>query len=122
MVVVVVAELSRSRVKLDGNCRDVGGGSLRPAFGDGPNDGPRDVGLPRAAPLHLRLITMPTISVKKYALFEALGQQYTTEEFDELCFEFGNAIPPPQFCLANERRQVLNSTKMCAARCDRRET
>ncbi|CCX32535.1 hypothetical protein FPQ18DRAFT_376621 [Pyronema domesticum] len=32
---------------------------------------------------------MPTISVDKYALFEALGQKYTTEEFDELCFEFG---------------------------------
>ncbi|CAI7652955.1 unnamed protein product [Penicillium pancosmium] len=32
---------------------------------------------------------MPTISVDKAALFEALGQTYTTEEFDELCFEFG---------------------------------
>ncbi|KAI5804341.1 hypothetical protein EDC01DRAFT_611135 [Geopyxis carbonaria] len=32
---------------------------------------------------------MPTIAVDKYGLYEALGQQYTTEEFDELCFEFG---------------------------------
>ncbi|RAL09997.1 phenylalanine--tRNA ligase subunit beta [Aspergillus homomorphus CBS 101889] len=32
---------------------------------------------------------MPTISVDKAALFEALGRDYTTEEFDELCFEFG---------------------------------
>lgn len=32
---------------------------------------------------------MPTISVDKYRLFEALGQQYTTEEFDQLCFDFG---------------------------------
>lgn len=32
---------------------------------------------------------MPTIAVDKAALFEALGQEYTTEEFDELCFEFG---------------------------------
>ncbi|EEP77183.1 phenylalanyl-tRNA synthetase, beta subunit [Uncinocarpus reesii 1704] len=32
---------------------------------------------------------MPTISVDKAALFKALGQEYTTEEFDELCFEFG---------------------------------
>ncbi|MCJ1255358.1 phenylalanine--tRNA ligase subunit beta [Lignoscripta atroalba] len=32
---------------------------------------------------------MPTIAVDKTALFEALGQEYTTEEFDELCFEFG---------------------------------
>ncbi|MCJ1469648.1 phenylalanine--tRNA ligase subunit beta, partial [Pseudocyphellaria aurata] len=32
---------------------------------------------------------MPTIAVDKAALFKALGHEYTTEEFDELCFEFG---------------------------------
>ncbi|PKX94713.1 phenylalanine--tRNA ligase subunit beta [Aspergillus novofumigatus IBT 16806] len=32
---------------------------------------------------------MPTISVDKAALFKELGREYTTEEFDELCFEFG---------------------------------
>ncbi|KAF3491656.1 uncharacterized protein GIQ15_01173 [Arthroderma uncinatum] len=32
---------------------------------------------------------MPTIAVDKTALFKALGQEYTTEQFDELCFEFG---------------------------------
>ena len=32
---------------------------------------------------------MPTIAVDKERLFEALGREYTTEEFDELCFEFG---------------------------------
>ncbi|KAL2848634.1 hypothetical protein BJX68DRAFT_238344 [Aspergillus pseudodeflectus] len=32
---------------------------------------------------------MPTISVDKAALFKELGRDYTTEEFDELCFEFG---------------------------------
>ncbi|KAI4205329.1 MAG: hypothetical protein LQ346_001477 [Caloplaca aetnensis] len=32
---------------------------------------------------------MPTISVDKAGLFKALGQDYTTEEFDELCFDFG---------------------------------
>uniref|UniRef100_A0A8C6ZU85 Phenylalanine--tRNA ligase beta subunit n=1 Tax=Nothoprocta perdicaria TaxID=30464 RepID=A0A8C6ZU85_NOTPE len=32
---------------------------------------------------------MPTVSVKRDALFEALGRTYTDEEFDELCFEFG---------------------------------
>ena len=37
----------------------------------------------------LQLPNMPTISVDKAALFEALGRSYTTEEFDELCFEFG---------------------------------
>lgn len=32
---------------------------------------------------------MPTISVDKAALFQALGRDYTTDEFDELCFDFG---------------------------------
>ena len=32
---------------------------------------------------------MPTIAVGKAELFKALGREYTTEEFDELCFEFG---------------------------------
>ena len=33
--------------------------------------------------------TMPTIAVDKEVLFKALGKDYTTEEFDELCFEYG---------------------------------
>ncbi|KAF2729629.1 phenylalanyl-tRNA synthetase beta chain [Polyplosphaeria fusca] len=32
---------------------------------------------------------MPTISVGKAELFKALEREYTTEEFDELCFDFG---------------------------------
>ncbi|WFD36899.1 phenylalanine--tRNA ligase [Malassezia cuniculi] len=32
---------------------------------------------------------MPTVSVDKALLFEGLGKTYTTEEFDELCFQFG---------------------------------
>ncbi|OQO03376.1 hypothetical protein B0A48_11634 [Cryoendolithus antarcticus] len=32
---------------------------------------------------------MPTISVDKHALYKALGKEYTRDEFDELCFEFG---------------------------------
>ncbi|KAF2267830.1 phenylalanyl-tRNA synthetase beta chain [Lojkania enalia] len=32
---------------------------------------------------------MPTIAVDKAALFEELGADYTTEEFEDLCFEFG---------------------------------
>ncbi|KAG9244135.1 hypothetical protein BJ878DRAFT_542595 [Calycina marina] len=32
---------------------------------------------------------MPTISVGKAELYKVLGQEYTTEEFEELCFEFG---------------------------------
>ncbi|XP_023674576.2 phenylalanine--tRNA ligase beta subunit [Paramormyrops kingsleyae] len=32
---------------------------------------------------------MPTVSVKRDLLFRALDKEYTDEEFDELCFEFG---------------------------------
>jgi len=32
---------------------------------------------------------MPTVSVKRDELFEALGKKYTDEEFDELCFQYG---------------------------------
>jgi len=32
---------------------------------------------------------MPTVSLKRRLLFQALGRSYTEEEFDELCFEFG---------------------------------
>lgn len=32
---------------------------------------------------------MPTIGIKRDLLYEALGQTYSEEEFDELCFEFG---------------------------------
>ncbi|KAK6534188.1 phenylalanine--tRNA ligase subunit beta [Arthrobotrys megalospora] len=32
---------------------------------------------------------MPTIAVNKADLFKSLGREYTTQEFDELCFEFG---------------------------------
>ena len=39
---------------------------------------------------------MPTISVDKAALFKELEREYTTEEFDELCFDFGIAPCPPE--------------------------
>lgn len=32
---------------------------------------------------------MPTISVKRDALFSALGKSYTDDEFQDICFEFG---------------------------------
>lgn len=32
---------------------------------------------------------MPTISIKRDLLFEALGKTYTEEEFDQLCFDYG---------------------------------
>ena len=32
---------------------------------------------------------MPTVGLKRELLFSALGQTFTEEQFDELCFEFG---------------------------------
>ena len=32
---------------------------------------------------------MPTVGLKRDLLFEALGQTFTEQQFDELCFEFG---------------------------------
>ncbi|OJK02822.1 hypothetical protein ASPACDRAFT_75931 [Aspergillus aculeatus ATCC 16872] len=48
---------------------------------------------------------MPTISVDKAALFEALGREYTTEEFDELCFEFGVELDEDT---TNQDRPIVN--------------
>ncbi|KXJ94406.1 phenylalanyl-tRNA synthetase [Microdochium bolleyi] len=48
---------------------------------------------------------MPTISVDKYDLFEALGQKYTTEEFEALCFEFGIELDEDT---ENEERPIVN--------------
>ncbi|RYP61630.1 hypothetical protein DL769_007628 [Monosporascus sp. CRB-8-3] len=48
---------------------------------------------------------MPTISVDKYDLFDALGRKYTTEEFEELCFEFGIELDEDT---ENEERPIVN--------------
>lgn len=32
---------------------------------------------------------MPTVGIKRDLLFERLGQTYTDEEFDQLCFDYG---------------------------------
>ena len=32
---------------------------------------------------------MPTVLVKRDELFKQIGQTFTDEEFDDLCFEFG---------------------------------
>ena len=36
-----------------------------------------------------QVVKMPTIAVDKYELYKALGKNYTKDEFDELCFDFG---------------------------------
>ncbi|RYP77708.1 hypothetical protein DL770_007054 [Monosporascus sp. CRB-9-2] len=48
---------------------------------------------------------MPTISVDKYDLYDALGRKYTTEEFEELCFEFGIELDEDT---ENEERPVVD--------------
>ncbi|KMP08154.1 phenylalanyl-tRNA synthetase beta chain [Coccidioides immitis RMSCC 2394] len=51
---------------------------------------------------------MPTISVDKAALFKALGQEYTTEQFDELCFEFGLELDEDT---SNSERPIVNGVQ-----------
>ncbi|KAK6207188.1 phenylalanine--tRNA ligase subunit beta [Pestalotiopsis sp. IQ-011] len=51
---------------------------------------------------------MPTVAVDKYDLFEALGQKYTTEEFEELCFEFGIELDEDT---ENDDRPVVNGVQ-----------
>lgn len=51
---------------------------------------------------------MPTIPVDKADLYELLGKEYTTEEFDELCFEFGIELDEDTTneCQGDERPQL----------------
>ncbi|EGV61270.1 phenylalanine--tRNA ligase subunit beta [Yamadazyma tenuis] len=51
---------------------------------------------------------MPTISVDKQDLYEYLGRSYTTQEFDELCFDFGIELDEDttEDCTAGERPQL----------------
>ncbi|KAH6668015.1 hypothetical protein B0J14DRAFT_519434 [Halenospora varia] len=48
---------------------------------------------------------MPTISVDKAELYKALGQEYTTEEFETLCFEFGIELDEDT---SNSERPIVN--------------
>ncbi|PSS18405.1 hypothetical protein M430DRAFT_101800 [Amorphotheca resinae ATCC 22711] len=48
---------------------------------------------------------MPTISVDKAELFKALGQEYTTEQFEELCFDFGIELDEDT---SNTERPIVN--------------
>lgn len=52
--------------------------------------------------------TMPTIAVDKEDLYNSLGRSYTTEEFDELCFEFGIELDEDttEDCQGDERPQL----------------
>lgn len=48
---------------------------------------------------------MPTISVDKAELYKALGREYTTEEFETLCFEFGIELDEDT---SNQERPIVN--------------
>ncbi|XP_064610852.1 phenylalanine--tRNA ligase beta subunit-like [Liolophura sinensis] len=55
---------------------------------------------------------MPTIAVNRDELFRLLGKEYTDEEFDELCFEFGLELDE----VTSEKEQVAKeqgSDKAC---------
>lgn len=51
---------------------------------------------------------MPTIPVDKADLYELLGREYTTQEFDELCFDFGIELDEDTTdeCIGDERPQL----------------
>lgn len=51
---------------------------------------------------------MPTIPVDKADLYKLLGREYTTEEFDELCFDFGIELDEDTTseCVGDERPQL----------------
>ncbi|KAF7546477.1 hypothetical protein G7Z17_g8418 [Cylindrodendrum hubeiense] len=51
---------------------------------------------------------MPTIAVDKYKLYEALGQKFTTEEFEDLCFEFGIELDEDT---ENDARPIVNGVQ-----------
>ena len=51
---------------------------------------------------------MPTISVDKARLFEALGREFTTDEFDELCFEFGIELDEDT---TNSKRPIVDGVE-----------
>ncbi|EEQ40450.1 hypothetical protein CLUG_04578 [Clavispora lusitaniae ATCC 42720] len=51
---------------------------------------------------------MPTIAVDKADLYELLGKEYSTQEFDELCFDFGIELDEDttEECVGDERPQL----------------
>ena len=51
---------------------------------------------------------MPTVTVNRAALFKAIGKEFTDEEFDDLCFEFGielDEVTTEQQMFENEQQK-----------------
>ncbi|PIA27819.1 hypothetical protein AQUCO_07500028v1 [Aquilegia coerulea] len=57
---------------------------------------------------------MPKVSVGRDRLFEALGKEYTQEEFEDLCFEFGLELDD----VATEEDEVIYKVEVAANRYD----
>jgi phenylalanyl-tRNA synthetase beta chain len=51
---------------------------------------------------------MPTIAVDKADLYKALGREYTKDEFDELCFEFGIELDEDT---SDQKRPIVNGVE-----------
>lgn len=51
---------------------------------------------------------MPTIAVDKADLYKALGREYTKDEFDELCFEFGIELDEDT---SEQKRPIVNGVE-----------
>ena len=72
---------------------------------------------------------MPTVTVNRAALFKAIGKEFTDEEFDNLCFEFGielDEVTSEQQMFENEQqksgahlsKEVLYKIEVAANRYD----
>ena len=51
---------------------------------------------------------MPTVTVNRAALFKAIGKEFTDEEFEDLCFEFGielDEVTSEQQLFENEQQK-----------------
>ena len=64
---------------------------------------------------------MPTVGLKRDLLFEALGQTFTEQQFDELCFEFGLELDEVVTELNDEgKEEVVYKIDIGANRCRRK--
>ena len=66
-------------------------------------------------------LKMPTVGLKRDLLFEALGQKFTEQEFDELCFEFGLELDEVVTEVNDEgKEEVVYKIDIGANRCQER--
>ncbi|KAJ3436645.1 phenylalanine--tRNA ligase beta subunit [Anaeramoeba flamelloides] len=61
---------------------------------------------------------MPTIALKKLALFKAIGKTYTDEEFEQLCFDFGIELDDIEEEIENQEKVIVYKIDLPANRYD----